>query len=323
MNQDLLLKYILGKASQQEKEEVAEWLDESNSHLSQFMILRKSYDALIWQDSNDIFTSEKKIAGNLTVSFRMLWRIVAIVAITLGLGIFTWQSYSDDIQHMHSIYVPAGQRTQVTLADGSVVWLNGKSTLTFPDKFSDDVRQVKLEGEGYFEVEKDVKRPFLVSTLHRSAVRVLGTRFNIKAHKDAKEVITTLIDGNVKFEFYDSMNQSQYIQMKPGQQLVYNLENGQTELHATTGNVEVSWKDGKIIFYRNSLREALDILAITYDVDFLVQANVSHEDSFTGTFSHKSLEQILNYFIASSSIKWRYIERNGAKYDDKTLIEIY
>ena len=153
---------------------------------------------------------------------------------------------------MQTVYVPAGQRTLVTLADGTTVWVNGKSTLTFPSHFSSRTRTVELDGEAYFDVRKNPEKQFIVSTAHQSAIKVLGTKFNVKAYKEADEVITTLVEGKVNFEFNNASQQPQYIVMAPGQKLVYYSQNGKTELYTTSGERELSWKDGKIIFRHNA-----------------------------------------------------------------------
>ena len=94
---------------------------------------------------------------------------------------------------MQTVYVPAGQRTQVTLADGTMVWVNGKSTLTFPSQFASRTRKVELDGEAYFEVQKDPEKQFIVSTAHQSAIKVLGTKFNVKAYRDSEEITTSTL----------------------------------------------------------------------------------------------------------------------------------
>ena len=161
MQQELLLKYISGRASQKEKEEVATWIDADSANLKKFMSVRKSYDTLIWQNVNELHT---KSAGkfSLHITAQKILQIAAIFIISLGLSYMVLQILSVEEIKMQTVYVPAGQRTQVTLADGSTVWVNGKSTLTFPSRFSSQTRDVQLDGEAYFEVMKDPERLFIV-----------------------------------------------------------------------------------------------------------------------------------------------------------------
>ena len=196
MNQELLLKYIAGKASQQEKEEVATWIDADAANLKEFISLRKSYDAFLWQDTDE-FSKKTKSTFSLSPVTQRILRIAAVFVLTFGLSYMMLQFLSKEDIEMQTVYVPAGQRTLVTLADGTTVWVNGQSTLTFPSRFSSSVRNVELDGEAYFDVRKDARKQFIVSTAHQSAIKVLGTKFNVKAYKESDEVVTTLIDGTL------------------------------------------------------------------------------------------------------------------------------
>lgn len=322
MNKELLLKYISGKASRQEKEEVVTWIDADAANLKEFISLRKSYDAFLWQDTESLSRKTKKTFSLHPVA-RWAWQIAAVFVVAFGLSYMLMQVFQKENVEMQTVYVPAGQRTQVTLADGTTVWVNGKSTLTFPNRFSSHTRKVELDGEAYFDVRKDPEKQFVVSIAHQSAIKVLGTKFNVKAYKEADEVITTLVEGKVNFEFNNAARQQQYIALASGQQLIYNSQNGRTELHATSGERELSWKDGKIIFRQTSLREALDILADRYNAEFTVRENVPHDDSFSGTFTNRNLEQILNFISASSKVRWRYLNNNADAGKEKIKIEIF
>lgn len=321
MDQELLLKYISGKASQQEKEEVAEWIDADAVNLDKFISLRKSYDTFTWQETDKIFSKSKNIFSLYPFAQNML-RIAAVFVLAFGLSFVMLQIFQKEEIAMQTVCVPAGQRTFVTLADGTTVWVNGKSTLTFPNRFSSQIRQVSLDGEAYFDVRKDPKKQFIVSTAHQSAIKVLGTRFNVRAYKEETEVTTTLIEGKVNFEFNNAGQYPQYVSMTPGQKLVYNFLSGKTELYMTSGEGELAWKDGKIIFSHTSLHEALKMLADRYNVEFVIRENVPDDDSFSGTFTNKSLEQILNFIKASSKMRWRYLN-NVQNNKEKMEIEIF
>ena len=264
MNQNLLLKYISGKASQREKEEVAAWIDADAANLKEFMSLRKSYDALVWQDADELKTGRDKLLSLRTFTMKAM-RIAAIFVLAFGLSYVLIQALQKENVEMQTVYVPAGQRTQVTLADGTMVWVNGKSTLTFPSQFASRTRKVELDGEAYFEVQKDPEKQFIVSTAHQSAIKVLGTKFNVKAYRD--------------FEFNNTAQKPQYITMAPGQKLIYYSQSGKTELYTTSGEGELAWKDGIIVFKQTSLQDALEILADRYDVEFIVRRNVPGADT--------------------------------------------
>lgn len=323
MNQKLLIKYISGKSTQLEKEEVAAWIDTDAANLKEFMALRKSYDAFLWQDMDEFNSKPNKILS-LKPFIMKIVRVAAVFVMAFGLSYLLFYALQKEDIVMQTVYVPAGQRTQVTLADGTVVWVNGRSTLTFPSQFTSRTRNVSLDGEAFFDVTKNPEKQFVVSTAHQSAIKVLGTKFNIKAYKESEEITTTLVEGKVNFEFNNMTQRPQYITMAPGQKLIYYSQNGRTELYTTSGENELAWKDGKIVFKQKSLREALDILAERYDVEFVIGKSVPYDDSFSGTFTSRSLEQILNYIKASSSIQWRYLNSGQIdKEKEKMKIEIF
>ena len=141
MNQNLLLKYISGKASQREKEEVAAWIDADAANLKEFMSLRKSYDALVWQDADELKTGRDKLLSLRTFTMKAM-RIAVIFVLAFGLSYILIQTLQKENVEMQTVYVPAGQRTQVTLADGTMVWVNGKSTLTFLSQFASPMGDV-------------------------------------------------------------------------------------------------------------------------------------------------------------------------------------
>ena len=108
-------------------------------------------------------------------------RIAAMIAIAFGLGYFAQDRDDDGPVPMQTIAVPAGQCVNLTLPDGSSIWLNAQTTIQYPVSFNKHERKIKLDGEAYFEVAKDKKRPFIVNTKDCS-VEVLGTKFNVDAY---------------------------------------------------------------------------------------------------------------------------------------------
>ncbi len=98
---------------------------------------------------------------------------------------------------MQSIYVPTGQRVNITLSDGTNVWLNARTKIVYPAVFDKSVRQVAVDGEAYFDVAKDKKRPFIVET-GKCNMEVLGTKFNVEGYSDKDDFEVTLMEGSVR-----------------------------------------------------------------------------------------------------------------------------
>lgn len=179
----------------------------------------------------------------------------------------------------NTIETPKGGQYQVILPDGSKVWLNAASKLTYPVSFAppNKARRVELDGEAYFEVTRDKARPFKVKTMQQE-VEVLGTHFNISGY--SKFVKTTLLEGSVKVSLNGSEQEA--IVLKPGEQA---LQKG-TTLEVSTVNTDqaVAWKEGWFYFKSNTLSEVLTEAANWYDLEIIYEGKVP-ADRFTGKVS--------------------------------------
>lgn len=195
-----------------------------------------------------------------------------------------------------TLYTPRGGTYQITLADGTKVWLNAASSLTYNAKLDNGagVRRVELNGEAYFEVMKDKAHPFIVATRNQE-VEVLGTHFNINSYPQEPGIKTTLLEGSVKVRVLpaalvanpkDKKWQNAAIVetiLKPGEQA---LLRGTAQLSSYPADLTeaIAWKNGKFRFNNASLEEVMRQLSRWYDVE-VVYANGIPEGSFTGGIS--------------------------------------
>ncbi|MDR0824980.1 MAG: FecR domain-containing protein, partial [Prevotella sp.] len=217
-----------------------------------------------------------------------------------------------------------GMITQLTLPDSSKVWLNSESSLKYPLKFTGETREVTLNGEAYFKVEKDLKHKFIVSTANNIRIEVLGTEFNVEAYSKNEDVITTLVNGKIGLSYLSAENDVRHLLMTPNQKSVYNTLNRTAVTTSVDVESDIAWIDGKIIFNNTSLENALKILSKRFNVDFIIKNPKLKDYSFSGTFEHQRLDRILEYFKISSNIKSRYITTyNNTNKVDKSIIEIY
>ena len=166
MNPELLQKYIAGNATEVEKQRVTGWIQENPENMREYMAQRKLHDMALWRTEP---VAEENSRERKHFSLRGICmeaaKIAAVLAIVLlGTHYWTGKHQEPEDKTWQSIYVPAGQRAELMLADGTKVWLNSRSTLTFPGSFKGDIRNVKLDGEGYFAVTKNVEQPFIVET---------------------------------------------------------------------------------------------------------------------------------------------------------------
>lgn len=189
----------------------------------------------------------------------------------------------------NTITTPRGGQFRVVLPDGSKVWLNASSSLEYPTRFDGDSRMVRLTGEGYFEVAKDLTtggkpKPFLINVNDREKVEVLGTHFNIMAYTEEQVIRTTLLEGSVRV----SKNNSAYSRLlRPGQQSVFSKRKG-FEIRSNIDLAEsVSWKNGQISFKDADIRSIMRQIARWYDVEVRYQGDIP-DRLFNGGISRSS-----------------------------------
>ena len=181
MNQEILNRYLTGDASAEEKQMVVRWLDADPQHMREYLALRMLHDITLWQEKPAATVDKKK---RLTLPYiREFIKIAAIFLIAVTSVYFLAPERGKDTPDLKAIHVPSGQRAELTLGDGTRVCLNSNTTLTFPDHFDRKERRVTLDGEGYFQVAKNDKKPFIVQAKEYE-VRVLGTEFNVMMYKD-------------------------------------------------------------------------------------------------------------------------------------------
>ena len=205
----------------------------------------------------------------------------------------------------NTITTPRGGQYQLTLADGSQVWLNAASSITFPTAFTGDKREVKITGETYFEVAHNANMPFHVS-VDGMDVQVLGTHFNINSYSDEPAVKTTLLEGSVKV----SKGLSNIL-IKPGEQAVLpgNANNIVVKQNVDMDEV-IAWKNKKFVFQDLDLKSIMRQVARWYNIDVSYIGNISN-DEYVGIISRDvNISEILKMLETSSDLKFEIIGKN-------------
>lgn len=169
--------------------------------------------------------------------------------------------------YMYTLSTPKGGQYQITLSDGTKVWLNADSKLKYPNRFSSSERFVELQGEAYFEVAENKKSPFIVKT-DNETVRVLGTHFNVNAYKNEEVSHVSLFEGSVKVSIGNDFSEI----IKPGQQSV--VKKGGISVQSADLEEVLAWKNGEFIFNHESLKSAMQKVARWYDLDIEVSSKL-------------------------------------------------
>ncbi|RZM28196.1 MAG: DUF4974 domain-containing protein [Pedobacter sp.] len=202
----------------------------------------------------------------------------------------------------NTLTVPLGKQYQLTLPDGTEVWLNSKSSLTYPVVFNGNDRTVELSGEGYFEVARLVNKPFKVRSGNQE-VQVLGTHFNIEAYPEDQKTVTTLVEGSVKVG-----TKASSIKIMPGQMAI-NLPS--EKLRSAPANITdvLAWKNGLFSFNDDRIEDIMRKVARSYNMEVEFQGDVK-DKRFWGVFPiSKGLSSLLKNLEQTNTIHFKVIGR--------------
>ena len=204
-----------------------------------------------------------------------------------------------DLSTYHTLSVPKGEQYELLLPDGSQVWLNAASALRFQASLYAKSRDMELMGEGYFEVAQRPEQPFIVQAAGQT-VQVLGTHFNIRAYKDEKHPLTTLLQGSVKIS---SRHDAGGI-LRPGEQAEIN-DKGMIRISATDAGQAIAWKNGDFDFYDKNLQDVMREISRWYNVKVEYQGKTPVV-RFSGSISRKkSLAEVLRLLSLTHPVKFR------------------
>ncbi len=307
--EELLQRYIRGEVSDEERRRIAQWLNENPANMREFLAMRKLYDISLWQTKPKEKTTHKK---PLLPIRRIVIEVLKTAAILL-IGFFAIKQFMlqepEEIQ-MQTIHVPTGQRAELTLTDGTHVWLNSRSTLKFPERFSANTRNVELDGEGYFSVHHDPKRPFTVQT-GKYAIHVLGTEFNVKAYHNSPLFETALLKGRVEIS---SPDMPQQLRLSPNE--IATADHGVLKTSLIPNYNYFKWKEGLFCFEDESIQSLIEKLELYYDIQIDVQRSSLLQYRYSGKFRIKDgIDHVLK--VLQLKHKFTY-----TKNDEKNLIVI-
>ena len=211
----------------------------------------------------------------------------------------------------NTVNVPYGGTYTVELCDGTKVYLNSGTTLEFPSRFDGKVRSVILKGEAYFDVARNVSKPFVVE-VDEMKVKVLGTSFNVKSYVDEPGVYTTLVEGSVAI-LRDGQPEKK---IKPGEQAYYNKGVGTLSIAEVDVNEFTSWKDGVFYFKDIALEEILRIVSRWYDLEVFYMNQGAKSVIYSGKLPmYSSVEDVLRKFEISGDVRFELKGRTLTVFD--------
>jgi len=247
----------------------------------------------------------------------------------------------------NEVSVPLGARSKILLSDGTIVWLNADSRLSYPDNFMRETREVELEGEAYFNVTKMRNKIFVVKTSDVN-VKVYGTEFNIKSYPEENAIQTTLVKGSLAVELIHSKESDKPFYLKPNQSLTFyktapeeslpedikvsvlSTQQKQTSVSPKIVKMPLvdpvpitSWKDNKWVFVGEELDHLVIKLERRYNVKITFQNESLKKYKFSGTLKDETFEQVLKIIKISAPILYTVVENNVTLYEDPSFRKKY
>lgn len=289
-------KYFLGELTSNERLELLKkveadksWQAEFTKCQHTFALLSASDEVIDKQDSRDgyqAFTKRIRRRNVRNIAIRITGYAAAVALIALSVHFFHVlnRPVIDDTvaSKMVSLFVPNGQRMSITLQDGTVVWLNAQTRLTYPTEFTEQERRIEIEGEAYLTVAKDTEKPFIVSS-NGIEMKVLGTTFNIYSYPDETIRRISLLEGCL--QVYDPQSGTEGVVLKPNEQVV--IEGKKMLVEPIPYTDYFLWKDGIYSFYNEPLGNILKRLELYYDIEIEVRDTSILDWEYTGKFRQR------------------------------------
>ncbi len=203
----------------------------------------------------------------------------------------------------NTLVIPRGSEYNIVLADGTKVFLNAGSEISYPVVFAGDKREVKLKGEAYFEVRKDERRPFFVQA-GDVQIQVLGTSFNVTAYPGRGRIETTLEEGKIQLT-----DGRESVEVSPGKQAIYDIEDGRFEVKQVDTKLYTAWKDGYYKFDQMTLEDIMETLALWYDLNVFYRNPGVKSLEFTGRL--RRYDEVVSLFEKLEQTGLVVFEVNG------------
>ena len=372
VSKELVIKYLNGESTEAEKLEIDGWLIEKAENRNYFEEVaflwkaagvsrgidegtkRDDWESLMGRigkkSEYDLIQSQEKqpethkISG--TKSREYLNRFLKIAALFILAFLFSWAAFSfinkrsqSDSLAYNQIITAKGQKSQIILSDGTRIWLNSETVLKYPAAFNDDQREVYLEGEAFFEVQKKENRiPFIVKT-DDIDIEVLGTRFNVMAYADEETVETTVVEGSICVVRKGAEpSQDQNVLLKTNQKAtlikkgsrvilseveldkpmlvksaptISSISPIEKEQILVSPEVDVelhtAWKDDLLVFQSETLENITYKLERWYDVKIHIENEELRNYRYTGKFAHKeTLTQLMEILRLTTPISYTF-----------------
>lgn len=307
-------KYFLGELSDTEKAILFDQIESSPKNKTEFIRMQNTVtiSKLAEQSKDNEWAAQKMKELETSINRKQIRRFylnaakyAAVIAILLAnIWLLTDKFIPEEKLPLYTqIEVPKGQRIYMTFQDGTEAWLSPRSVIRIPSEFSKDERSVELDGEGFFSVTKDAKRPFIVKTQQYN-IKVLGTKFNVFAYSKSKRFETNLVEGRV--QVFNNNDPQENIILQPNEMVA--LTNGNLIKSMASFNNEDYLESGIFYFSNKKFSEILDYLTLWYNVKFSIKDSAKIDQYVSGKFRQSDdIERILKALQGVHHFKYKII----------------
>ncbi|GAB1449969.1 FecR domain-containing protein [Draconibacterium sp.] len=310
---EIVTKYLEGRASEAEQAELLAWMRVKKNRLefnSYSLVWKKGLDEQQFLgNSEDLWNKiqtrllQKSFNGwQKTKRTNQFFRVAAIFFFLLSLGglaYFITNLETKSAEYYTNVLAENGHISKVELPDGSQVWLNSGSKITYSNSFASTNRNISLTGEAYFQIAKNEDHPLIVNS-GELQVKVLGTKFNISAYAEIAQISVVLESGSI--ELMNSKVESFHFKLAPGERAVFNKTDRKMQVSNVNTSKFTSWKEGILNIYDQSLEEVVERLETRYNQKFILDDEVK-KYRYTFTIKSESLDEIIQLMEKITPIK--------------------
>ena len=324
---ELIANYLTEGLDKNALDELKTWIAASAENQQYFICQREIWFSAVSREAASVYDKDKafenfrnRVESQTEIqstsrrgfSLSALWRYAAVVAIIIAVGCISyWQgevNVKDTFADI-SVEAPLGSKTKLYLPDGTLVWLNAGSRMTYSQGFGVDNRKVELEGEGYFEVKRNEKIPFFVKTKDLQ-LQVLGTKFNFRDYPEDHEVVVSLLEGKVGLN--NLLREEKEAVLSPDERAVLNKANGLLTVESVTASNASQWTDGYLFFDEELLPDIAKELERSYNVKIHIANDSLKTFRFYGNFVRReqNIQEVLEALASTEKMQYKIEERN-------------
>lgn len=314
-------RFIADEAcSKQELAELKKWLSdpdhslEVEAWLSEHWVISPEIDSVtmiesVFRKIDGYQNGEVKSGSSLSRVLKVYQRIAAFLLVpVIGFGILYWSiQYNQSSGQLTETFAPRGQKSQLILSDGTKVWLNSDTKIKYPGNFSNKQRDIYLDGEAFFEVSKNEHQPFVV---HTSAVnvKVLGTKFNVRAYRDEDQIETSLFEGSINLSMDNSnIVGSKVKEVSPGQSFAYSKTCHELVANKFPEDEINGWKKNQLIFKDDTFSNLVRKMERWYDVKVVYDQQLFNDRRLTvELYEGERLERLMEIVSLTLSVDYKY-----------------